>query len=123
MSKISESIRPKDKYKSYLRQETLDQHIEKMVEIATTIDKRLSDYPNFDGIDFSDVSTGYIQIRGHHKMIEKYSYGGQPDINLDFSNYKEAIDEFVGMWKRIDNEESVNSELKFISCGEKWGWD
>lgn len=98
-------------------------HIEDYKTIERSIEERLKDFPNFDGIDFCDVGANGIQIRGHHKQIKGYTYGSQPTIKYDFSNCKDVIDEFVEMWKEKDNPKSITSELSFIADGEKYGWD
>lgn len=111
------------KHKPYLRDDILSEHKEKLIHIEQEITKQLTDYENFDGIDFCDVNAGGIQIRGHHKQINGYTYGKQPTIKYDFSNYLECIDEFVQMWKEYDTPNKVRDEQWFIEQGEKYGWD
>lgn len=52
-----------------------------------------------------------------------YTYGGQPTIKYDFSNYQQCIEEFVDMWKEIDKPESVDGFNDFTDFGDKYGWD
>lgn len=111
------------KHQPFLNEEILSTNLSKLLEIDKSITDQLSEYPNFDGIDFCDVSAGGIQIRGHHKEISGYTYGSQPTIKYDFSNYKECISDFIDMWKHQDNEKSVSSQKRFIEQGEKYGWD
>ncbi|UUV25912.1 MULTISPECIES: hypothetical protein [Lysinibacillus] len=111
------------KYKPFLNEELLSNNINKLLEIEKSITEGLLDYPNFEGIDFCDVSAGGINIRGHHKEISGYTYGNQPKIEYDFSNYKEVVGEFIEMWKNQDTPEKVKGEQWFISQGEKYGWD
>ncbi|MCL1696329.1 hypothetical protein [Lysinibacillus sp. BPa_S21] len=111
------------KHQPFLKEELLSSNLNKLLEIEKSITNQLLEYPNFDGVDFCDVSAGGIQIRGHHKEINGYTYGNQPTIKYDFSNYKECISDFIEMWKHQDNEESVNSQKKFIEQGKKYGWD
>jgi len=98
-------------------------HIKDYIKIENAIESQLKNYENFDGIDFCDVNANGIQIRGHHKKIKNHTYGSQPTIKYDFSNCDEAVDDFVNMWKEIDNPVSINKELSFIAAGEKYGWD
>lgn len=111
------------KYNPYVKEDLLVEYIGKFIYIEEKINNGLKDHPKFNGIDFTDVSAGGIQIRGHHKEIKDYSYGNQPTIKYDFSNYKKCIDEFIEMWKEYDTPERVESKKRFIAAGEKWGWD
>ncbi|PLR99564.1 hypothetical protein [Bacillus sp. T33-2] len=111
------------KHKPFLREELLSKHLDKLKHIEMQIENKLSGYENFEGIDFCDVSADGIQIRGHHKEIKGYTYGSQPTIKYDFSNYLECIDQFVEMWKEQDTTEKVKSQQRFIADGEKYGWD
>lgn len=111
------------KYKPFLKEEKLTKNLSELQYIENEINNRLSDYINFKGIDFCDVSAGGIQIRGHHKEIKGYTYGNQPTIDYDFSNCEEVIDQFVDMWKELDTPERVESQKRFIADGERWGWD
>lgn len=111
------------KYKPYLKEKLLVEHLEELRCIEKTIAEKLKDYPNFLGVDFCDVSARGIQIRGHHSQIKSYTYGSQPTIEYDFSNYPNIIGEFVSMWEQCDTPERIKNELSFIADGEKYGWD
>jgi hypothetical protein len=53
--------------KDYLKQDYDVQNWKiKLAFIRDQINHRLSDYPNFAGIDFCDVNANGIQIRGNH---------------------------------------------------------
>ncbi len=110
------------KYKSYL----LDayEHYRNLFEMAIdAINQGLVEYSNFDGVDFCDVNANGIQIRGHHKEIDKYTYGKQPTIKSDLSNIMSASKEFIDMWKTMDTPEQVRSFKDFLEMGEKYGWN
>lgn len=109
--------------KPYVRVEKLVPYYSKLVEIEISIIEQLSDYPNFDGIDFCDVCASGIQIRGHHKLVRGYCFGSQPTIEYDFSNYKDCITEFVEMWKSKDNKKVLEQYNSFLEAGDRWGWD
>lgn len=111
------------KHHWYIRGSRAKEHLHKLYEVERAINIQLAAYPNFDGIDFCDVSAGGIQIRGHHKQVMGYTYGGQPTIKYDFSNYQQCIEEFVDMWKSLDSPDSVDSYNEFIDSGDKYGWD
>lgn len=111
------------KHLSYLSDSTIDNYKDKLIYIQNTIMEQLKDYPNFNGVSFSDVSAGGIQIEGHHMKINGYHYGDSPTIEYDFSNAEECIKIFVDGWKKIDNPDDYNSFIKFIEDGEKYGWD
>lgn len=109
-------------HSSYL----LDGYIEYTPIFETAIaeiNTALKDYPNFDGVDFCDVGAGGIQIRGHHKQIEGYTYGSQPTIKEDLSDITEKTQEFIDMWKAEDTPTKVSKFKEFISIGKKYGWD
>lgn len=110
-------------YKPYLRLEILEEHKDQLIYIENEINKCLSGFENFQGIDFCDVHAGGIQIRGHHKQIKGYTYGSQPTIKYDFSNVEEVISEFIDMWRRKDNPQAIAKTKDFISWGERYGWD
>lgn len=111
------------KYKPYLSEEKLANNFDELLLIERSIEKKLKNYPNFLGIDFCDVNAKGIQIRGHHSQISGYSYGDQPTIRYDFSNYVDVIDEFVNMWVEQDTPENVKKYKDFIYQGQKYGWD
>ena len=119
----SESTLDEFQYPSYVRPDTLKNYKEKMLYIQNKIKDELSNFENFEGIDFCDVSANGIQVRGHHKKVRGYTYGFQPTINYDFSNVEEIVESFVNAWKREDNPEDVKSYLDFIHDGQKYGWD
>ena len=111
------------KHVPYMKEPMLTKYLQKLIYIENSITEQLKDFPNFIGIDFCNVSANGVQIRGHHEQIKRYTYGKQPTIKYDFSNCEEVINEFVEMWKQIDNPTSVRGELAFIADGEIYGWD
>ena len=54
----------------FITSETVDKHLDDMIYIYDNICSSLSHYPNFDGLDFCDVSAGGIQIRLFHKEVK-----------------------------------------------------
>lgn len=111
------------KYKPFMRVELLEKCKNTLVKIEQSINKLLSEYENFQGIDFCDVSAGGIQIRGHHAQIKGYTYGRQLTIQYDMSNSLDMVAEFVEMWRAVDTPEKIASEKLYIFEGEKYGWD
>ena len=111
------------KYKPYMGEEMLVDHLEELKYIENAITERLVKFPNFTGIDFCNVGARGIQIRGHHQQIKGYTYGSQPTIKYDFSNYLDTADEFVAMWEKNDIPERIYREIAMIADGEKYGWD
>lgn len=107
----------------FLRVEMLEEHKQDLLNIEKQIEEGLKDYPNFEGIDFCDVSANGIQIRGHHKDIKNYSYGDQPTIKYDFSNKNTIARKFINMWKIADTPGKIRKELEFIREGEEYGWE
>lgn len=108
----------------YVTLDTLEHHKGELIRIEKSINKQLKDrFPNFLGVDFSDVHAHGIQVRGYHKEIEGYTYGEQPTIKYDFSNVVEIINEFVKMWEQSDTPERVKSFKRFIEDGKRYGWD
>lgn len=109
-------------HKPYLKDEIVINNFESLLHIQLEITSKLKNYPGFKGIQFCDVSAGGIQIRGFHEEIKGYSYGEQPKINYDFSNVEEVIEEFVQMWKAMDNKKAIEAKKRFIEDGETYGW-
>lgn len=109
--------------KPYLKQEKLEKHKEDLLKIEKAINKLLTGFDGFLGIDFCDVSANGIQIRGFHKKITRYCFGNQITIKYDFSNKEEVIRDFVFMWYQHDTLDEINGKLSFIRQGEKYGWD
>ena len=107
----------------YLSSSRIEKNISELRKIEAEIQKQLRDYPYFDGIDYCDVGAGGIQIRGHHKLINGYTYGGQITIKYDFSNWEECIENFIEAWKVSDTEKNVKSCKRFIDTGASYGWD
>lgn len=107
----------------FVKLETLEKYKDKMLYIENTINKYLSGFENFEGIDFCDVNANGIQVRGHCKPIKGYTYGNQPTIKYDFSNVEDVIWEFIKQWGIIDTPEAIAKEQSFIRNGEKYGWN
>jgi hypothetical protein len=109
--------------KPHVSDKILTEHFDDFKKIENAINEALKEYPNFVGIDFCDVSAGGIQIRGHHKDVQRYCYGDQVTIKYDFSNIDEAITAFVQMWRRKDTPEQAQDYKDFLADGERHGWD
>lgn len=107
----------------FLKDECLEQHYKKLKEIEDQIDGQLSQFEDYDGVDFCDVSAGGIQVRLHHKKIKGYTYGEQKTIKYDFSNAADIPAQVIKEFIDINNEEDIQSMKKFIRFGEKYGWD
>lgn len=107
----------------FLEESTIISHLGDFKHIQDEIHAQLKDYPNFDGIDFRDVSANGIQIRGFHKEIKGYDFGEQTTIEYDFSNVEEAIKEFVENWKKADTPERLKLDKDFIAYMSKYGCD
>lgn len=107
----------------HMKIEMIEEHLEELMFIQKDIHKKLKGYENFLGIDLCDVGANGIQIRGHHKDINGYTYGKQPTVKYDFSNIKEVISEFVNMWFDCDCDEEILKEKRFIAYGEKNDWN
>lgn len=109
--------------KPFLRDDMLNEHYDKLINIESQINEQLVDFEYFDGIDFCDVGARGIQVRGFHKEIKGYSYGNQITIEYDFSNCDEIVELFVSMWKSEDTPEKIKRYNSFLEAGERWGWD
>ncbi|MBQ6359564.1 MAG: hypothetical protein IJJ25_00210 [Lachnospiraceae bacterium] len=115
---------PRFKFQPYIGDNTYLNHANDLLDIQAKIHDKLGECENFLGVDFCDVHAGGIQVRGHHKLIERYSYPGvQPTIEYDFSNSDEVVNKFIEAWNEADNEKDVQSFLRFVREGEKYGWD
>ena len=115
-------------YKPFVKFTILDEHKDVFHYIENMVNKLLKDFPNFEGVDFCDVSANGIQVRTHHKAIKDYVYGKQFTIKYDFSNVIEDnildfVLQIVKEFIRNDTEERINSELNFIKEGEKYNWN
>ena len=111
------------RYEPYVSVDILENHLDELYETEKLIDKLLSSFENYEGIDFCDVSAGGIQVRIHHKAIKGYSYGNQFTIKYDFSNIKEIPWQVARHFYEIDTPEQINDMKSFISFGERYGWD
>lgn len=111
------------RYPPFITEECLLQHSDKLNYIEQQIDKLLTNFENYNGIDFCDVGAGGIQVRIHHKAIKGYTYGDQKTIKYDFSNFKEIPLQVVEEFLKIDNPEAISKQQEFIRMGEKYGWD
>lgn len=93
------------------------------INIQNSINEKLKDHPNFDGIDFCDVNANGIQIRLHHKQIKGYTLSDQATLNYDLTNVEEVIDKSVKNFTTFDTEENIKGYQEFIADGDKYGWD
>ena len=107
----------------FLKDECLEQHYKELKEIEDQIDGQLSQFKDYDGVDFYDVSAGGIQVRLHHKKIKGYTYGEQKTIKYDFSNAADIPAQVIKEFIDINNEEDIQSMKEFIRFGEKYGWN
>lgn len=111
------------RHRPYLSNEKLKKHFNELKRAEALIDKLLSGFENYGGIDFCDVNAGGIQVRIHHNSITGYTYGNQKTILYDFSNIEDIPFEVVKEFVRIDTPEAIRKEKAFIADGEKYGWD
>lgn len=110
-------------YIPYLNKPTLDAFSNLLLDLQHIIHEGLSDYPNFLGIQFVDVSAGGIQIRGFHKDVDGHNYGEQTTIKYDMSNAYEAASDFISYWKASDNDDSIRFMKEFFKQCEEYGYD
>lgn len=111
------------RHKPYLKIKELEEHKKDLLEVENMINKLLSGFENYEGLDFCNVSAGGTQIRLHHKQIKNYTYGDQVTILPDYSNINDVALDVVKVWIRYDTPTKIRSELNFIADGEKYGWD
>lgn len=110
------------RHEPFISDKMLEEHYDDFKRTETLIDKLLSGFENYDGIDFCDVQASGIQVRIHHKCIRGYTYGQQKTIRYDFSNINEIPFDVVREFIRIDEPSAILSEQDFIREGEKYGW-
>lgn len=111
------------RHRPYMSHKMLEEHFDELKRTEALIDKMLSGFENYGGIDFCNVGAGGIQVRIHHNSITGYTYGQQKTILYDFSNIDEIPFEVVKEFVRIDVPEAILREKSFIAMGEKYGWD
>ena len=86
--------------------------------IRRDIGKALADCEKFDGIHFSDVSAGGIQIQLLHKDTPGYSVGKQVQVNYDFSNQVSVVDDVVAAWNDTDE---IDKSISMASYYKRFG--
>lgn len=96
---------------------------EALINIQNSINEKLKNHPNFDGIDFCDVGANGIQIRLHHKQIKNYTLSEQATLKYDLLNIEEVIDESVKNFVEFDTEDNIRGYKEFLAEGDKYGWD
>ena len=111
------------RYIPYLSHKCIKEHFKELKDTEEMIDKLLSGFENYNGIDFCDVTAGGIQVRLHHKEIKGYTYGNQITIKYDFSNIEDVPLQVVKAFIGADKPSLIAKEKAFIREGEKYGWD
>lgn len=111
------------RYKPFVSIKELEEHKNEMICVEKLIDKLLSGFENYNGIDFCNVNAGGTQIRLHHKEIKGYTYGDQITIKPDYSNIDEVAIQVANVWIQNDTPSKIAKEKSFIAAGEKYGWD
>jgi len=86
--------------------------------IRKDIGKALADCEKFDGIQFSDVSGGGINIQLLHKDVDGYSVGEQVQVNYDFSNWVSVVDDAVAAW---NDTAEINKSIGMASYYKRFG--
>lgn len=104
-----------------LENDTPDQTKEKLTNTALHIADSLKQ-TNLKQLNITPFS-GKILIRGSHKKVPRYYYGPYINIDPNLEDLDTAVEHFIETWIADDNEASVESFLKFIADGEKYGWD
>ena len=104
-----------------LENDTPDQTKEKLTNTALHIADSLKQ-TNLKQLNITPFS-GSILIRASHKKVPHYYYGPYINIDPNLEGLDEAVSQFIESWIKDDNETSVNSFLRFIADGEKYGWD
>lgn len=111
------------RYEPYLSHECIKEHFEELRDTEEIIDKLLSGFKNYNGIDFCDVSAGGIQIRLHHKEIKGYTHGNQITIKYDFTNIDDVPWLVAKEFVKNDTPALISKEKAFIREGEKYDWN
>lgn len=93
----------------------------KLVLAQEKIKQRLKDNKDFNGVVFSDVHAGGIQIGIRNKRIPILT--SDVTIKYDFSNIDEATEEVIQSYLKNDNEKSIKWANDFYEQGCKYGWD
>lgn len=65
----------------------------------------LSDYPNFEGVYFSDGYNGMVLMVGENRQFPNKEYGGYFPINSTLSDLNRVVRQFIANWKQIDTED------------------
>lgn len=119
-TELSEFTKANFNRKPVMSEEKLLESKEDLAEVESRINEALKDNPNFDGVRFEADGKRRIRVIGFNKQVKGYSYGRDQELNYDLTNKDEVVENFVGMWKQNDNEESFK---RFIQSGEDYGWD
>lgn len=102
------------RYKPCMYEDMLNCHKEELLKCEKLIDKLLSKFDNYDGVDFYDVWAKGIQVRLHNKQIEKYIYSKPITIQYDFSNIGDVPYQVVKEFVESDSDDRINIQEEFI---------
>lgn len=111
------------RYKPYMKISELEQHKQELVNVEKLIDKMLSNFDNYEGIDFCNVGANGTQIRLHNREIDGYTHGRQITIKKDYSNIDDVAIQVVNAWLESDIPSRIYDEKRMIASCEKYGWD
>lgn len=93
-------------------------------EIVNKIKQELSNDENLCKIWYhEDEYGGGILLNLSLKQAPQYKYIGMPIPEKDLSHIDQVVDIFVSSWKNNTTQEDINSFIRFIKAGEKYGWD
>lgn len=107
----------------YVSLRFLKEHKDDLIEIQNRINSILSESANFAGVVFYDKGSEGFKIKALNKAIDGYYYTQSPNIKKDFSNIDGIVKSFVQLWNQYDNDDDVESFLRFVNAGQKYGWD
>lgn len=109
-------------FEPYLKKKDLTPEKLKILhDCQNYIHEQLSGY-NLDGVAFTDVSAGGIQIQLTHRDVKGFMYV-DATFKYDFSDLYKAADRAIAGFKQRDNPESVAAFKHFIEEGMKYGFD
>ena len=80
--------------------------------------------PNFDDIDFCDVSAGGIQIRLKHKAIKTQCVGEQYTLHYNLDNIEECYNKVINEWNEIVSDKRyIPAYQRMLDDFAKYGCD
>lgn len=100
-----------------------EEQIKKARYIVDKLDTALADDPYYEGAWYTRYGRNKIEFSASVKQVPRYKYVSCEITLDDLNDLDSIIEQLINDWKQSTSPEDIKKFEKFITFGEKYGWD